>query len=89
MSDDVEKMEKPDAEWRELLSPESHAVLRKEATSRPARARSTTRRREGTFICAACNLPLFESSAKYESGTGWPSSAMPFPAGWVRRPTSS
>ena len=73
MSDDVEKMEKPDAEWRELLSQESYAVLFKEATEPPGSSELNQEKRAGTFICAACNLPLFESSAKYESGTGWPS----------------
>ena len=73
MSDDVEKMEKPDAEWRELLSQESYAVLFREATEPPGSSELNQEKRAGTFICAACNLPLFESSAKYESGTGWPS----------------
>ena len=73
MSDDAEKVEMSDAEWRELLSQESYAVLFKEATEPPGSSALNHEKREGTFICAACNLPLFESSAKYESGTGWPS----------------
>ena len=73
MSDDAEKVEKPDAEWRELLSQESYAVLFREATEPPGSSELNHEKREGTFICAACNLPLFKSSAKYESGTGWPS----------------
>ena len=73
MSDDAEKVEKPDAEWRELLSQESYAVLFREATEPPGSSALNHEKRKGTFICAACNLPLFESSAKYESGTGWPS----------------
>ena len=73
MSDDAEKVEKPDAEWRELLSQESYAVLFREATEPPGSSELNQEKREGTFICAACNLPLFKSSAKYESGTGWPS----------------
>ena len=73
MSDEVGKIQKPDAEWCELLSPESYAVLFKEATEPPGSSALNHEKRDGTFICAACNLPLFESSAKYESGTGWPS----------------
>lgn len=73
MSDDAEKVEMSDAEWRELLSQESYAVLFKEATEPPGSSALNHEKRKGTFICAACNLPLFESSAKYESGTGWPS----------------
>jgi peptide-methionine (R)-S-oxide reductase len=73
MSDDVGKIDKPDAEWRELLSQESYAVLFKDATEPPGSSELNQEKREGTFVCAACNLPLFESSAKYESGTGWPS----------------
>ena len=73
MSDDAEKVERPDAEWRELLSQESYAVLFREATEPPGSSALNHEKREGTFICAACNLPLFKSSAKYESGTGWPS----------------
>ena len=73
MSDDAEKVEMSDAEWCELLSQESYAVLFKEATEPPGSSALNHEKREGTFICAACNLPLFESSAKYESGTGWPS----------------
>lgn len=73
MSDDFEKLDKPAAEWRELLSRESWAVLFREATEPPGSSGLNGEKREGTFVCAACHLPLFESSAKYESGTGWPS----------------
>lgn len=73
MSDDFEKLDKPAAEWRELLSRESWAVLFREATEPPGSSALDGEKREGTFVCAACHLPLFESSAKYDSGTGWPS----------------
>jgi len=73
MSDDFDKLDKPDAEWRELLSRESWKVLFKEATEPPGSSALNHEKRAGTFVCAACHLPLFESSAKYESGTGWPS----------------
>ena len=73
MSDDVERLDKPAAEWRELLTPESYAVLFRERTEPPGSSALNHEKRDGTFVCAACHLPLFESSAKYESGTGWPS----------------
>ncbi|MGH2406271.1 MAG: peptide-methionine (R)-S-oxide reductase MsrB [bacterium] len=69
----VEKVEKPRAEWRRLLAPDAYAVLFEEATERPFTSELNAEKREGTFVCAACNLPLFVSSAKYDSGTGWPS----------------
>ena len=73
MSNAVEKLDTPAGEWRELLSEQSFAVLFKEATEPPGTSELNHEKREGTFVCAACHLPLFESSAKYESGTGWPS----------------
>ena len=73
MSDAVDKLDRPAGEWRELLSEQSFAVLFKEATEPPGTSDLNREKREGTFICAACHLPLFESKAKYESGTGWPS----------------
>ena len=73
MSDDVDKLDKPAGEWRELLPQGSFSVLFKEATESPGTSALNHEEREGTFVCAACHLPLFESSTKYESGTGWPS----------------
>ena len=73
MSDAVDKLDRPAGEWRELLSEQSFAVLFKEATEPPGTSELNNEKREGTFVCAACHLPLFESAAKYESGTGWPS----------------
>ena len=73
MTDASKKLEKPLNEWRELLSPEAFAILFKEATERPGTSALNREHRAGTFVCAACHLPLFESTAKYESGTGWPS----------------
>ena len=77
MSDDLEKLKKSVVEWRELLSEEAYAGLFKEATEPAGTSSLNQEKREGTFICAACYLPLFESSAKYESGTGWPSFFQP------------
>ncbi|KAK9829901.1 hypothetical protein WJX72_008570 [[Myrmecia] bisecta] len=62
-----------DTEWRKLLTPAQYAVLRKASTERPGSSPLNKEKRSGTFKCAGCGLPLFASSAKFESGTGWPS----------------
>ena len=69
----IEKIEKAHSEWRTLLPDDTCAVLFEEATEPPGSSPLNQEKREGTFVCAACHLPLFESGAKYESGTGWPS----------------
>ena len=68
-------------EWRDLLSPEQFAVLFKEGTEPPGSSALNQEKRNGTFVCAACFQPLFESSSKYESGTGWPSFIAPIEGG--------
>ncbi len=73
MNDTVEKLEKPRDNWRETLADEAFAVLFRESTEPPFTSPLNDEKRDGTFVCAACNLPLFESASKYESGTGWPS----------------
>jgi peptide-methionine (R)-S-oxide reductase len=60
-------------EWRKRLSREAYAVLREEATERAGTSPLNQEKREGVFACAGCDLPLFTSAMKYESGTGWPS----------------
>jgi peptide-methionine (R)-S-oxide reductase len=62
-----------DAEWKKLLSPNQFAVLRLAATERPFTSPLDKEKREGTFACAGCDLPLFSSKTKFDSGTGWPS----------------
>ena len=69
----IERLEKPKAEWRRLLPPEAYAVLFEERTERAFSSPLDREKRRGTFICAACYLPLFNSTAKFDSGTGWPS----------------
>jgi peptide-methionine (R)-S-oxide reductase len=64
---------KSEAEWKELLTPEQFAVLREENTESPGSSKLLDEHRKGVFDCAACDLPLYSSDAKYESGTGWPS----------------
>lgn len=62
-----------DAEWRKRLSPAAYRVLRHEDTEPPGSSPLNREKRKGTFVCAGCELPLFRSEWKYESGTGWPS----------------
>ncbi len=69
----IEKLDKPREEWRALLPDDAYAVLFREATESAGTSALNGEKREGTFICAACHLPLFEASTKYNSGTGWPS----------------
>jgi peptide-methionine (R)-S-oxide reductase len=64
---------KTDEEWKKTLTPEQFAVLREHATERPFTSPLNDEKRKGTFSCAACDLPLFVSETKYDSGTGWPS----------------
>ncbi len=60
-------------EWKERLSPEAYAVLRLEDTERPFTSPLNDEKRRGVFHCAGCDLELFSSDTKYDSGTGWPS----------------
>ena len=69
----VEKLVKPNAEWKKTLTPEQYGVLREENTERPFSSPLNDEKRKGEFVCAGCNLTLFTSDTKYNSGTGWPS----------------
>jgi peptide-methionine (R)-S-oxide reductase len=64
---------KTEAEWKAALSPEQFRVLRQQATERPFTSALNDEHRKGAFHCAACDLPLFRSETKFDSGTGWPS----------------
>jgi peptide-methionine (R)-S-oxide reductase len=75
----IDKLDKPRSEWKRILEPERYAVLFEEGTERPYTSPLNEEKRAGSFVCAACHLPLFESKAKYESGTGWPSFFEPIP----------
>ncbi|NCN89528.1 MAG: peptide-methionine (R)-S-oxide reductase MsrB [Gallionella sp.] len=69
----VQKLNKSKTEWRALLPRERYEILFEEATERAGSSALNREKRAGTFICAACSLPLFSSAQKYDSGTGWPS----------------
>ena len=69
----IEKIVKTDEEWRKLLTPAQYSVLRKEGTEHPFSSPLNNEKRKGTFACAGCDLVLFDSKTKFESGTGWPS----------------
>ncbi len=71
------EVEKTDAEWRAQLTPAAYDVLRHEGTERPYTSPLNKEKRKGTFACAGCDLPLFSSETKFESGTGWPSFYQP------------
>ena len=62
-----------EADWKERLDPVAFRVLRQEGTERAFTSPLNNEKRNGTYVCAGCELPLFESRTKYDSGTGWPS----------------
>ena len=69
----MKKIEKTDDEWREKLSDSEYQILRREGTEASFSHPFNRENRVGTFVCAGCDSPLFESNMKFESGTGWPS----------------
>ena len=76
---EVFEVQKTDEEWRKILTPEQHKVLRKHGTERAWSSPLNDEHREGVFACAGCDLPLYSSKAKFDSGTGWPSFYEPLP----------
>lgn len=68
-----EKVERTDAEWRAILTPEQYRIMRQKGTERAFTGEYWDNKARGTYKCAACGLPLFSSETKFESGTGWPS----------------
>ena len=79
----VAPIDRPDAYWRDKVSPAAFAVLFKDSTEPSGSSPLDKENRAGTFVCAACHLPLFDSSHKFDSGTGWPSFTQPI-AGKVK-----
>jgi peptide-methionine (R)-S-oxide reductase len=66
-------------QWKRQLTPSQYNVLRNHGTERPGTSPLNQEKRKGVFACAGCDLPLFSSDTKYESGTGWPSFWKPLP----------
>ena len=68
-----QKVQKTEAEWRELLTPEQFHVMREKGTERPFTGALVNNHKDGIYHCGACDAPLFKSDTKFESGSGWPS----------------
>ena len=75
----IEKLELSDEEWKKRLTPEQYNILRREGTEAPYTSKLNLEKRKGVYVCAGCDLELFTSEMKYDSGTGWPSFNDPVP----------
>lgn len=69
----LERIEKSEEEWKKVLTSEEYYVLREKGTERAFTGAYWDNKKEGTYVCAGCQLPLFTSETKFRSGTGWPS----------------
>jgi peptide-methionine (R)-S-oxide reductase len=72
-TDETFEVELTEDEWRRRLTPEQFRVLREHGTERAGTSPLNREKRAGTFVCAGCGLPVFDTQQKFESGTGWPS----------------
>jgi peptide-methionine (R)-S-oxide reductase len=81
--DGIGRVEKTNAEWKKILTPQQYNILREKGTERSGTGKDLNNHQKGTFTCAACGLDLFASDTKFESGTGWPSFWQPI-AGHVK-----
>ena len=72
-SDEVGRVVKTDAEWKQILTPEQYNITRRQGTEAPFSSPLLNQHGKGTFDCVCCSLTLFSSKTKFESGTGWPS----------------
>ena len=70
---EIEKVIKSNTEWKKILTSDQYYILRREGTEPPYTSPLDNEKREGEYLCAGCKTPLFNSSMKYDSGTGWPS----------------
>lgn len=72
-TDPIKKITKTEAEWKAELTPEEYKILREAGTERAFTGDLLKNKKPGIYTCAGCQLPLFDSSTKFDSGTGWPS----------------
>ncbi len=79
------RLERTDGEWKKDLTPEQYDVLRKEGTERAFSSPLYEDKRSGIFVCAGCDLPLFSSAMKFDSGTGWPSFFTSIPGSFEKK----
>ena len=80
----MERLDIPEQEWRKRLTPEQYHVLREAGTERAFTGRYWNNHDDGVYRCAGCGEPLFQSDAKFDSGTGWPSFFQPFDPQHIR-----
>lgn len=71
--EEEEMMPQSESEWKEKLSPEQYRILRQKGTEQPFSGKFLNNKADGTYVCGACGNPIFESDAKFDSGSGWPS----------------
>jgi peptide-methionine (R)-S-oxide reductase len=77
------EIEKTEAEWKKTLTPDQYRIMREKGTERAFTGAYVDNHDKGTYRCAACHEPLFDSATKYDSGSGWPSFFQPLVAGAV------
>lgn len=87
VGDTLQKIVKSEEEWKSQLTKNEFYVLREEGTERPFTGDLWDNKKEGVYTCAGCELPLFDSSTKYKSGTGWPSYYQPIKEEHIGRDT--
>ncbi len=83
MPDKIEKITRTDAEWRKQLTPEQYRITREKGTERAFTGQYWNNHETGVYHCVACDLPLYSSEHKFESGTGWPSYGQPIKENYV------
>jgi len=85
----TKRVEKPESEWKEKLSPAEYKVIRQKGTEPPFTGEYVHTKDAGVYRCRACGMPLFSSETKYDSGSGWPSFYEPLKDGNVREEDDS
>ncbi|KAJ1496967.1 hypothetical protein HMI54_014005 [Coelomomyces lativittatus] len=82
-------LNKTDEEWKVILTPLQYRILRKADTEPPFSGQYEKHHEEGTYLCAGCKTPLYESKTKFDSGCGWPAFYDAVPGTVVKRPDNS